>query len=64
MRNFPLVFARMVLQFTCAHLHRDAGMSIGLTGYVKRYDAAGSTTNTRVALEYITNLAAGKDDDS
>ena len=40
------------------------GRSIGSTGYVERYDAAGSTTNPRVTLEYIANLAAGKDDDT
>jgi hypothetical protein len=40
------------------------GMSVGSTGYVERYDAAGSTTNLRVTLEYITNLAARKDDDT
>ena len=40
------------------------GGSIGSTGYVERYDAAGSTTNIRVTLEYIANLAAGKDDDT
>ena len=39
-------------------------MSIGSTSYVERYDVAGSTTNPSVALEYIKNLAAGKDDDS
>ena len=40
------------------------GTSIGSTGYVERYDAAGSTTNPRVALEYIKNLADRKDDDT
>jgi len=40
------------------------GSSIGSTRYVESYDAAGSTTHPRVALEYIENLAAGKDDDT
>ena len=39
-------------------------LSIGSTGYVERYDAAGSTTKARVILKYITNLAVGKDDDT
>jgi len=40
------------------------GLSIGSTRYVESYDAAGSTTLAEVALEYIENLAAGKDDDT
>jgi len=38
------------------------GWSIDSTRYVESYDAAGSTTGPRVTLEYIANLAAGKDD--
>ena len=40
------------------------GRSIGSTRYVESYDAVGSTANPRVTLQYITNLAAGKDDDT
>jgi len=40
------------------------GWSIDSTRYVESYDAAGSTTRAEVALEYIENLAAGKDDDT
>ena len=40
------------------------GSSIGSTRYIKSYGAAGSTTHRGITLQYIKNLAAGKDDDT
>jgi hypothetical protein len=38
--------------------------SINRTAFVTQYEAAGSTTNMGVCLNYIANLAAGKSDDA
>ena len=40
------------------------GLNIDSTRHVESYDAAGSTTHPKLTLEYIENLAAGKDDDA
>jgi len=40
------------------------GWSIASTRYVQSYEAAGSTTNPKRALEYIMNLASGKGNDT
>ncbi|PPQ80707.1 hypothetical protein CVT25_001827 [Psilocybe cyanescens] len=40
------------------------GLSIGSTTYVNSYEAAGSTTDIRTVLRYITSLGAGHGEDN